>query len=78
MSYSHSTVYIVRIVDADSTETDTWFVGPYGRTRADQTARHLEAEADADDGGGRTCFVEPLFSDDECLGVVDYGGGRLR
>lgn len=75
MSYSHSTVYIVRIVDEGSTETDTWFVGPYGRTRADQTARHLEAEVD---DGGRTCFVEPLFSDDECLGVVDYGGGRLR
>ena len=74
MSYSHSTVYIVRIVDEGTDHLDTWFVGPYGHTRAVQTADTLRV----DGGDGRTCFVEPLFSDDECLGVVDYGGGRLR
>lgn len=77
MAYHHSNVYVVRIVDTDNTgEQRTWFAGPYGSTRADQTARYLEfavcdesVEADLSD---RLCYVEPLYSDNECLRVDDY------
>lgn len=81
MSYQHSNVYIVRIVDTDDRgETQTWFVGPYGSTRADQTADQLESAAreaalreDPDALRDRQCYAEPLFSDEECLKVADYG-----
>jgi hypothetical protein len=64
MTYEHSSVYVVRVVDAD----ETWTVGPYGSTRAVQVADRLLAVAT----GTRECHVEPLFSDDECLYVGDY------
>lgn len=71
MPYSHSNVYIVRLVDERATGAKTWYDGPYGSTRADQTADRLEAkqrEAEI----ARTWHVEALFSDDECLRVDDY------
>lgn len=44
MSYEHSSVYIVKIVDVRKDgDTNTWYVGPYGSTRADQVAHSLEA-----------------------------------
>ena len=81
MPYHHSNVYIVRVDDTDDQgEARTWFVGPYGSTRADQTADQLESAArgaaDREERGAlrdRRCTVEALFSDDECLGVADYG-----
>lgn len=82
MPYQHSNVYIVRVTDTDAQgETRTWFVGPYGSTRADQTADYLESLAlDPPSSGGqsdalrdRQCVVEELFSDDDCLRVQDYG-----
>lgn len=81
--YEHSSVYIVRIVDTTTAgEVRTWFVGPYGSTRAGQTAGHIEnSVADLARLQSRECFVEPLFSDDECLRVADYGRaahGSLR
>lgn len=70
MVYSHSNVYIVRVKDTDSDgETRTWFVGPYGSSRADTTADALENNAPT---LTRECFVEALYSDDECLRVDDY------
>lgn len=71
MPYSHSNVYIVRVVDERATGTETWYVGPYGATRADQTAARLEAKG-REGEIARTCHVEALFSDDECLRVDDY------
>lgn len=71
MPYSHSNVYIVRVVDEGAAEKRTWYLGPYGSTRADQTADRLEAEGQAK-GIEREAFVEALFSDDECLRVDDY------
>ena len=71
MSYSHSNVYVVRVVDERATETRTWYVGPYGSTRAGQTADRLEAQA-REKNIERSCHVEALFSDDECLRVDDY------
>lgn len=81
MPYRHSNVYIVRVVDTDHKgEARTWFAGPYGSTRADQTADELESAAREvalrEDPGARRdrrCDVEPLFSDEECLRVADYG-----
>jgi hypothetical protein len=83
MSYQHSSVYIVKIVDVmKDGDTNTWYVGPYGNTRADQVASSLETDArDYDVYESRDCTVEPLFSDDECLRVADYGRpthGSLR
>lgn len=80
MPYQHSNVYIVRIVDTnDQGEVRTWFVGPYGSTRADQTADQLESVAsEAAVLRERQCWVEPLFSDDECLRVADYGRASER
>ncbi|PBI91151.1 Uncharacterised protein [Rhodococcus erythropolis] len=73
MSYEHSNVYIVRIVETDAAgDIKTWFAGPYGSTRADQTADHLESIVAEDTNRTRECYVEPLFSDDECLRVADY------
>lgn len=73
MDLAHSNVYIVRVVDTDADgETRTWFVGPYGSTRSDQVADHLEAAAREGGEVERQCVVEPLFSDDECLRVADY------
>ena len=70
MSYSHSTVYIVKIDDTTAEDVPyTWYVGPYGYTRADQTAHHLESVAERP----RICTVLPLFSDDECFVVGGYG-----
>ena len=77
----HSNVYIIRIVDVDHQgETRTWFVGPYGSTRADQTADELEVTARGAAERGepnalreRECYVEPLWSDNDCLRVADYG-----
>ncbi|GAA8853494.1 hypothetical protein DUHN55_44380 [Helicobacter pylori] len=71
MSYSHSNVYVVRVVDERATESRTRYVGPYGSTRADQTADRLEVEA-REKNIERSCHVEALFSDDECLRVDDY------
>lgn len=81
MPYQHSNVYIVRVTDTDAQgETRTWFVGPYGSTRADQTAHELESAAggaadreEPDALRDRECVVEALFSNDECLRVADYG-----
>lgn len=74
MSYQHSNVYIVRVVDTDQAGTNTWFVGPYGSTRADQVANELESVAlDSETLRRRECHVEALYSDDECLVVADYG-----
>ena len=78
MTYHHSSVHIVRIVDTDENgKKTTWYIGPYGSTRADQTADQLEAEIrHSDNTTGqrwRECYVEKLFSDDECLVVKDYG-----
>lgn len=75
MSYSHSNVYIVKIDDTTADgEPNTWYVGPYGSTLADQTADHLESTAERP----RTCTVLPLFSDDECLVIGDYGRATQR
>ncbi len=72
MPYQHSNVYIVRVTDTDAQgETRSWFVGPYGSTRADQTADYLESVAHG--GTERECIVEPLFSDGDCLQIQDYG-----
>jgi hypothetical protein len=47
MSFEHSNVYIVRVVDIDDAgAVNTWFVGPYGSTRADQIADELKGAAD--------------------------------
>lgn len=74
MSYQHSNVYIVRVVDTDQEGTNTWFVGPYGSTRADHVADELESVArDSATLRDRKCVVEALYSDDECLVVADYG-----
>lgn len=81
MAYQHSNVYIVRVTDTDAQgETRSWVVGPYGSTRADQTADYLESVARApsereepDALRDRRCVVEALFSDDDCLRVQDYG-----
>lgn len=80
MPYQHSNVYIVRVTDTDAQgETRTWFVGPYGSTRADQIADELESvargatEREPDALRDRACVVEALFSDDDCLRVGDYG-----
>jgi hypothetical protein len=83
MSFEHSSVYIVRIVDIDDAgASSTWFVGPYGSTRADQTAYELRVAADSTDRlRSRECHVEPLFSDEDCLRVADYdraAHGSLR
>lgn len=75
MTYQHSNVYIVRIVDTDDQgETTTWYVGPYGSTRADQVADELESVARAADVlRERRCLVEALYSNDDCLRVTEYG-----
>jgi hypothetical protein len=52
MTYEHRGVYVVRVVDTD----ETWFVGPYGSTRAGQVANRLKTVAT----GRRQCHVEPL------------------
>lgn len=79
MPLSHSNVYIVRVVDTTREAGDrTWFVGPYGSTRADQVADELEQAGEVLE---RRCVVEPLWSDDECLRVDDYNRvtlGSLR
>ena len=80
MPYNHSNVYIVRVVDIDHQgETNTWFIGPYGSTRADQVAYEMESAArtavDSEAAGvlgDRQCYVEPLWSNDDCLRVADY------
>lgn len=71
MNFSHSNVYIIRVVDELVFDRHTWFVGPYGSTRADQVADDLQAQTLIDIK--RTCIVEPLFSNDGCLRVTDYG-----
>ena len=71
MPYSHSNVYVVRVVDERATETRTWYVGPYGSTRADQTVDRLEAEP-REKNIERSCHVEALLFDDQCLRVDDY------
>ncbi|MDN5803016.1 MAG: hypothetical protein L0H26_00255 [Microlunatus sp.] len=81
MPYQHSNVYIVSVTDTDAQgETHSWFVGPYGSTRARQVAGELESVArgatEREEPGAlrdRECFVEALFSDDDCLRVQDYG-----
>lgn len=80
MPYQHSNVYIVRVSDIDDRgDVRTWFVGPYGSTRADQTADWLESVArEAAELRDRRCQVEPLYSDDECLVVRDYGRATER
>lgn len=80
MSYQHSNVYIIQVTDTDAQGVaNTWFAGPYGSTRADQTADELEAAAERvieQNAPGalrdRKCTVEALFSDTECLRVDDY------
>lgn len=85
MTYEHSNVYIVRIVDTNRQGTQTWFAGPYGSTRADQVAGELESAArgvanrnEPDALLERQCYVEALFSDDDCLVVTDYGRATQR
>ena len=79
MSYQHSNVHIVKIVDVQKDgEVNTWFVGPYGTTRAGQVAYSLESEArDYPRLESRECTVEALFWDDECLRVADYSRETL-
>lgn len=81
MGYQHNDVFIVRVVDdRRDGDSDTWFVGPYGSTRADHMADELRAAA-SEALLTRECFVEPLFSDDECLRVSGYtraSQGSLR
>lgn len=74
MSFQHSNVYIVQVVDVDDDgAVNTWFVGPYGSTRAAQTADELKGAADSSSQlRSRECVVEALFSDDGCLRVADY------
>lgn len=74
MSFEHSNVYIVRVVDVDDDgAANTWFVGPYGSTRADQTADELRCAAEESRQlTSRECHVEALFSDNDCLRVADY------
>lgn len=74
MSFEHSSVYIVRVVDVyDDGEANTWFVGPYGNTRAGQATTELRRAADESRRlRSRECHVEALFSDDDCLRVADY------
>ena len=80
MSYNHRDVYIVRVADIDHQgETRSWFVGPDGSSRADQVADDLESTtrktAEKKETGAlwdRQCFVEPLWSNDDCLRVADY------
>lgn len=74
MPYHHSNVYIVRVDDTDDQgEARTWFVGPYGSTRADQTANQLSRPPGRPRcWRDRQCTVEALYSDDECLRVADY------
>lgn len=74
MAFEHSNVYIIQVGDtAIDGETRTWFAGPYGSTRADQVADHLESVAhETGEIRERRCVVWALFSDDECLRVSDY------
>lgn len=81
MPYQHSNVYIVNVTDTDNQgATCSWFVGPYGSTRAGQVADELASLArgaiereEPDALRDRECFVEALFSNDDCLRVQDYG-----
>lgn len=78
MPYQHSNVYIVSVTDTDEDgQTSTWFVGPYGSTRAGHVADELEdmARAESSPLRDRQCVVEPLYSNDECLRVADYVRG---
>jgi len=79
MPFSHSNVYIVRVVDTTKDAEDrTWFVGPYGSTRADQIANDLEhVGRESTKLLDRRCVVEPLWSDDDCLRVDDYNRAVL-
>lgn len=74
MSFEHSNVYIVRVVDVDAAgEANTWFAGPYGSTRADQIRDELQRAAEeARQLRSRECHIEALFSNDDCLRVGDY------
>lgn len=83
MSFEHSNVYIVRVVDVDAAGVaNTWFVGPYGSTRADQIADELRGVAEESRQlRSRECHIEALFSDNDCLRVADYdraAHGSLR
>jgi hypothetical protein len=71
MSFEHSNVYIVRVVDTDASGTTTWFVGPYGNTGAEQAAAELSGAA-AGAVDSRECHIEALLSDADCLRVADY------
>lgn len=73
MSFEHSNVYIVRVVDVDGEGEYTWFVGPYGSTRAGEVADDLKHAAEESRKlRSRECHVEALFSDNDCLRVADY------
>lgn len=79
MNYQHSNVYIVRIVDSTRDDVSTWFAGPYGGTRAEQKATELQEMAhESTRLRSRECFVEPLFSDDDCLSVSGYNRATSR
>lgn len=72
MSYSHSNVYVVRVTDASPAGgVDVWLVGPYGSTRAERVADHLEEVARTRGGVERSCIVQALFSHEDCLRVAD-------
>lgn len=78
MSFQHSNVYIVRVKDTTADgETTTWFAGPYGSTAADQAADAIETAPNVGRVGRsdreRECFVEALYSDNDCLIVQPYG-----
>ncbi len=72
--FSHSSVYIVRVVDAGyDDETRVWFVGPYGHTRANLIANDLDSAVfNSKHIERRDTFVEELFSNQDCLRVDDY------
>lgn len=76
MTYSHTNLYVVRVVDRrrDGTE-HVWVVGPLGSTGSRHKAEELEyvAEELIERGGGlirsRECTVEPLFEHPDTLEV---------
>lgn len=85
MAYHHDALFIVQVTDSDPEGASRrWFVGPYFIAQADRAADALESrvrlscqhdERSAHDkrcGWRRTCSVEPLMSDDDCLAVADW------
>lgn len=76
MTYSHTNLHVVRIVDRHRDGTEhVWVVGPLGSTGARNKADELESAAeeriDRDEGllRSRECSIEPLFEHADTLEV---------